>query len=79
MATIANLTVHAEGSFEGAIVTLNVTASIAIIPSVRTAKDREPDYRIVSRRNGFELGARGKPFSLTLSALSRARKSLRFP
>ncbi|OWR00400.1 DUF736 domain-containing protein [Sphingopyxis witflariensis] len=57
MATIANLTVKADGSFEGTLATLSVTAPIAIIPNGRKVKDSEPDYRVVSRKNGFELGA----------------------
>lgn len=55
--TIANLTVKADGSFEGTLTTLNVTAPIAILPNVRKMNDREPDYRVVSRKNNFELGA----------------------
>lgn len=57
MATIANLTVKDDGSFEGTLATLSVTAPIAIIPNGRKAKDSEPDYRVISRKNGFELGA----------------------
>ena len=57
MPTIANLNVKADGSFEGTLATLNVTAQIAIVPNGRKAKDNEPDYRILSRKNGFELGA----------------------
>lgn len=33
MATIANLTVKADGSFEGTLTTLLVTAPIAIVPN----------------------------------------------
>ena len=68
MATIANLTVKADNSFEGTLATLNVTAPIAIIPNGRKAKDSEPDYRIVSRKNGFELGAGWKRFSQNTGA-----------
>lgn len=57
MPTIANLTLKADGSYEGTLATLMVTAPIAIIPNARKAKDSEPDYRVVSRKNGFELGA----------------------
>jgi uncharacterized protein (DUF736 family) len=32
-------------------------AAHALVPNARKAKDSEPDYRIVSRENGFELGA----------------------
>jgi uncharacterized protein (DUF736 family) len=34
----------------------SVTAQIALVKNGRKAKDNEPDYRIVSRKNGFELG-----------------------
>lgn len=57
MPTIANLNVKADGSFEGTLATLTVTAPIAIVPNGRKAKDSEPDYRVISRKNGFELGA----------------------
>jgi len=57
MATIATLTQKADGNFEGTLTTLKVTAAIALVPNSRKAKDNEPDYRVVSRKNGFELGA----------------------
>ena len=63
MPTIANLKVKSDGSFEGTLATLNVTAPIAIVPNSRKAKDSEPDYRVLSRKNGFELGAGWKRFS----------------
>jgi uncharacterized protein (DUF736 family) len=57
MATIANLTAKDDGSFEGTLATLNVTAQIALVANGRKMKDSEPDYRVISRKNGFELGA----------------------
>lgn len=57
MVTVATLTVQNDGSLEGMLTTLTVSAPIAIVPSDRKLKDAEPDYRIVSRKNGFELGA----------------------
>lgn len=57
MATIATLTVKEDGSMEGNLTTLNVSAPIALLHNGRKLKDNEPDFRIVSRRNGFELGA----------------------
>lgn len=57
MPTIATLTVKADGSLEGTLATLNVTAPISIVPNGRKSKDAEPDFRVVSRKNGFELGA----------------------
>ena len=68
MATIANLTVKPDGSFEGNLATLTVAAAIAIVPNGRKVKDTEPDYRIVSRKNGFELGAGWKRFSQNTGA-----------
>ncbi|WP_234729623.1 DUF736 domain-containing protein [Acidocella facilis] len=56
MATIATLTQKADGTFEGQLTTLSVTAPIALVKNARKTKDNEPDYRIVSRKNGFELG-----------------------
>ena len=57
MATIATLTQKPDGSFEGQLTTLSVAAPIALVRNTRKTKDNEPDYRVVSRRNGFELGA----------------------
>jgi uncharacterized protein (DUF736 family) len=56
MATIATLTQKADGTLEGQLTTLSVTAQIALVKNARKVKDNEPDYRIVSRKNGFELG-----------------------
>ena len=58
MATIANLTVKSDDSFEGNLATLTVSAPIAIIPNNRKTKDSEPDYRIVSRKNSASPVAR---------------------
>lgn len=55
--TIANLTVKADDTLEGTLATLVVTAPIAIVPNARKMNDMAPDYRIISRKNGFELGA----------------------
>jgi uncharacterized protein (DUF736 family) len=68
MATIANLTVKSDGTLEGMLATLNVTAPIAIIPNARKAKESEPDFRVVSRKNGFELGAGWYRFSQATGA-----------
>ncbi|MGL3822792.1 DUF736 domain-containing protein [Sphingopyxis sp. R3-92] len=57
MPTIATLTEKADGSFEGNLAMLSVSAPIALVPNGRKAKDNEPDYRVISRKNGFELGA----------------------
>src|SRR3546814_19041660 len=63
MATIANLTQKQDGSLEGTLATLNVTAQIALIQNTRKTKENEPDYRIISRKNGFALGAGWHRFS----------------
>lgn len=60
--TVANLVVKGD-ILEGTLATLTVSAPIAIIPNGRKAKESEPDYRIVSRKNGYELGAGWKKFS----------------
>lgn len=58
MATIATLTQKADGNFEGTLATLNVIAPTRWCPT-RKANDPASDYRIVSRKNGFELGTAG--------------------
>lgn len=68
MATIANLTVKNDGSLEGTLATLSVTAPISIVPNTRKAKESEPDFRIVSRKNGFELGAGWNRYSQATGA-----------
>lgn len=62
MATIATLTVKDDG-FEGTLATLNVTAAISVLANTQKVNDSEPDYRIVSKKNGFELGAGWKKVS----------------
>jgi uncharacterized protein (DUF736 family) len=54
--TIGTLTLKDDGSLEGTLATLMVTVPIAIVENARKAKDSEPDYRVISRKNGFELG-----------------------
>lgn len=68
MATIANLTVKPDGSMDGTLATLNVTAPISIVPNARKTKENEPDFRILSRKNGFELGAGWNRFSQSTGA-----------
>ena len=59
--TIANLTVKQDGSLEGMLATLNVNVPIAILPNASKANDDAPDFRVIARRNGFELGAGLEP------------------
>src|SRR3546814_10124532 len=68
MATIANLTAKSDGTMDGTLATLNVTAPISIIPNASKAKDSEPDFRVVSRKNGFALGAGWNRFSQNTGA-----------
>ena len=68
MATIANLTVKSDGTMEGTLATLTVTAPISIIRNGRKTKENEPDWRVVSRKNGFELGAGWDRFSQNTGA-----------
>ena len=55
--TIANLTAKADGSMEGVFATLRVNAPITLIPNTNKSREDAPDYRIVNRRTGFEIGA----------------------
>ena len=55
--TIANLTAKADGSMEGVFATLRVNAPIILIPNNNKSREDAPDYRIVNKRTGFEIGA----------------------
>ncbi len=67
MAAIANLTVKADGSFEGTLATLNVTAQIAIIPNGRKAKDSEPVINTDRRTYHVELRATAAAYMASVS------------
>ncbi len=54
--TIATLT-EKNGSFEGVLKTMSVSAPITIMPNTAKTKDEQPDFRIIAKKNGFELGA----------------------
>lgn len=62
--TIATLTKNGD-SYEGTLHTLAMNVPIALIPHATKMKDMEPDFRIVSRRNGFELGGGWKRIGKT--------------
>ncbi|MGQ3026593.1 MAG: hypothetical protein ACT6QX_20985, partial [Sphingopyxis sp.] len=67
MPTIANLNLKADGSYEGNLATLSVTAPIAIVPNCQTAFKGDP--RSASKRDplfGYDGG-------LGLMALGWAR------
>lgn len=55
--TIANLTQKSDGSMEGVFATLRVNAPITLIPNASKSREDAPDYRIVNKRTGFEIGA----------------------
>jgi len=55
--TIATLTQKTDGTFEGIFATIRVNAPIAIVPNATKASEEAPDFRIVHRRTGFEIGA----------------------
>ncbi|BCG83531.1 DUF736 domain-containing protein [Mesorhizobium sp. 113-3-3] len=54
--TIANLTTKSDGSMEGVFATLRINAPIALVPNSKASEDA-PDYRILNKRTGFEIGA----------------------
>ena len=55
--TIATLTQKNDGTFEGIFATIRVNVPIAIVPNATKASEEAPDFRIVHRRTGFEIGA----------------------
>ena len=55
--TIANLTAKADGSMEGVFATLRVNAPITLIPNNTKSREDAPDYRVLNKRTGFEIGA----------------------
>ncbi|MFU0504858.1 DUF736 domain-containing protein [Pseudaminobacter sp. NGMCC 1.201702] len=55
--TIASLTAKADGSMEGVFATLRVNAPISVLPNANKSHEDAPDYRIVNKRTGFEIGA----------------------
>ena len=55
--TIATLTQKTDGSLEGVFATIRVNAPIAIVPNAQKASEEAPDFRVIHRRTGFEIGA----------------------
>ncbi|WP_117196090.1 DUF736 domain-containing protein [Rhizobium terrae] len=55
--TIASLTQKTDGTFEGVFATIRVNAPIAIVPNASKTSEKAPDYRILHRKTGFEIGA----------------------
>lgn len=67
MPTIANLNVKADGSFEGTLATLNVTAPIAIVPNGRKTKENEPIINTDRRTYHVELRATPAAYMASVS------------
>jgi uncharacterized protein (DUF736 family) len=55
--TIANLTAKADGSMEGVFATLRVNAPITVLPNANKSREDAPDFRVLNKRTGFEIGA----------------------
>jgi uncharacterized protein (DUF736 family) len=55
--TIANLTAKADGSMEGVFATLRINAPITVLPNANKSSEDAPDYRVLNKRTGFEIGA----------------------
>ncbi|OLP62669.1 hypothetical protein BJF93_07205 [Xaviernesmea oryzae] len=55
--TIATLTAKENGTLEGIFATIRVNAPIAIVPNTTKQSEEAPDYRIIHRKTGFEIGA----------------------
>ena len=54
MSAIGYVTRSGEG-FKGQLKTLSIRTDVEIVPNVRKAHDRQPDYRVMA--NGVEVGA----------------------
>jgi len=67
MATIAKLVAKADGSFEGTLATLSVTAPIAILPNGRKVKDSEPVINTDRRTYHVELRATPATYMASVS------------
>ncbi|ULJ72325.1 DUF736 domain-containing protein [Rhizobium gallicum] len=66
--TIATLTQKTDGTLEGVFATIRVNAPIAIIPNANKASEEAPDYRVIHRKTGFEIGAGEEYLSVKLEA-----------
>ena len=54
MSAIGFVTRTGDG-FKGQLKTLSIRTDVEIVPNVRKANDRQPDYRVMA--NGVEVGA----------------------
>ena len=55
--TIATLTQKTDGILEGVFATIRVNAPIAIVPNASKSSEEAPDYLVINRKTGFEIGA----------------------
>ncbi|MCO5073989.1 MAG: DUF736 family protein [Rhizobiaceae bacterium] len=55
--TIAQLTEKPDGSMEGVFATIRVNAPITVVPNANKSHEDAPDYRVINKRTGFEIGA----------------------
>ncbi|MFC3208582.1 DUF736 family protein [Aquamicrobium soli] len=54
--TIAQFPEKADGSMEGVFATLRINAPIAVLPNANKAREDAPDFRVINKRRGFEIG-----------------------
>jgi uncharacterized protein (DUF736 family) len=54
---IATLTQKNDGILEGVFATIRVNAPIAIVPNAQKSSEEAPDFRVIHRKTGFEIGA----------------------
>ncbi|CAM5289695.1 hypothetical protein ATER59S_00518 [Aquamicrobium terrae] len=55
--TIAQLTEKPDGTMEGVFATIRVNTPIAVIPNTDKSHEAAPDFRVINKRTGFEIGA----------------------
>ena len=63
--TIAHLTEKDDGSLEGVFATLKISVPINVVPIVDKPHPEGPDWRVINKRTGFEMGAAWKGRSRT--------------
>lgn len=63
--TIAQLTEKADGSLEGVFATLKISVPINVVPIAEKSHPEGPDFRVINKRTGFEMGAAWKGVSRT--------------
>ena len=63
--TIAQLTEKPDGSLEGVFATVRLSVPINVVPVAHKIHPEAPDFRIINKRTGFEMGAAWKGVSKT--------------